>query len=477
MLTTIDKLKFACASARKKTENFFYGYYYPVYIALFVLLFWVADLQVLGFAVVILTACFLLIFYDDFTPLLPLIFMAPMPFKDAAVAFSSIATLIPIIFLLALLVISLIYHFIKFPLTKLKTDNFTFVLIGLFIVLFLGGLFASYMKNFSYGVGVLLIAGLVPLSIHVLFLNKIKITHNFNSRKYFTFSFLTAVNLASMQLLYCVLYNKIHGHTYNIPGGFCWANSNHVANLILISVPLCLYLMRDCKHLILGAIELVFLYGAMIASKSDGALAVLLGFTPAMLIIFYLNAYLKHIKTLNVVYSIILCLGILVGSYLLLFKVDALLDAFQKASNPTGRLFAYDNAIRLFCKSPVFGVGLGSGSYELFHLVELGKSTEDYNGFFHSTFFHFLACCGIVGIIAYVGYYIARLKLIVKNDTIFGLFTLVAFLMFAVYGMIENSEYNIVLLYMTSIISFTGITNKKGNDDKPLPLLVKNILR
>ena len=48
-----------------------------------------------------------------------------------------------------------------------------------------------------------------------------------------------------------------------------------------------------------------------------------------------------------------------------------------------------------------------------------------------------------------------------------------AFAMFAVYGMIENNEFNIVLLYMTTTITMIGLINKKGSDDKPLPLVYK----
>ena len=45
--------------------------------------------------------------------------------------------------------------------------------------------------------------------------------------------------------------------------------------------------------------------------------------------------------------------------------------------------------------------------------------------------------------------------------------------MFAVYGMVDNGEFNIVLLVMTTLITLVGHINKNGSDDKPLPLFVK----
>ena len=177
MHTTLDKLKFACAHARGKTENFFYGYFYPVYIALAVLLFWVANLQVVGFAIIIFTACFLLIFYDDFTPILPLIFMAPMSFRTLISGFFT-AEIVILAILASLFISALIYHLIKYPIKRPLFDKFFFVCVGLFIVLLFSGLFSGKLKYFSYGLQVLFMAGVVPMLIHFLFLNKI----NFNTK-------------------------------------------------------------------------------------------------------------------------------------------------------------------------------------------------------------------------------------------------------------------------------------------------------
>ena len=67
----------------------------------------------------------------------------------------------------------------------------------------------------------------------------------------------------------------------------------------------------------------------------------------------------------------------------------------------------------------------------------------------------------------------ARMKYLLKNDSVLGYFALYSFIMFALYGLIENNEFNIVLMFMTTLITIVGLINKKGSDDKPLPLWVK----
>ena len=101
------------------------------------------------------------------------------------------------------------------------------------------------------------------------------------------------------------------------------------------------------------------------------------------------------------------------------------------------------------------------------------KATHNYYGYFHSTIYHILACCGVVGILTYVAYYITRIKYLLKNNTVFGQAAFYAFFMFGLYGLIDNGEFNIVLLFMTTLITVVGLINKNGSDDRPLPLFVK----
>lgn len=468
MFTSRLNLNGKLFAVREKTKNFFYGYFYPVYMALAVLLFWVMDLQLLGFITTLLVACYILLVFDDFTPIVPVLFILPMSFRNSVELFSSVQSAIPCVICFAFFALALIAHFIIYPVKKLRVDKFFFTCIGLFIVLFLGGLGTTFLTNFSSGLANLFIAGLVPAVIHFLLINNVRTNNKINLRKYFCFCFLTAINLACLQLLYATAHVKIHGYVeFSFPG-FCWANVNHIANLIIIAVPVCCYLMTDAKKLRYGIMELLFLYASIVFTASEGSIAVLLGFTPVIMLFLIKNVNKQNYKPLKFFYAILITGVILIIGYLVVFKFDFITELLAKASVDNGRSIAYNSAIDRFMENPVFGVGYGHGSY----ILSL-YDNNFFRGYYHSTFFHVLACAGSVGILAYVFYYVARLRLITSHQTVFGKFILLSFVIFAVYGIIENSEVNIILIYMTTMISLCGITNKSGNDDLPLPLTLR----
>ena len=128
-------------------------------------------------------------------------------------------------------------------------------------------------------------------------------------------------------------------------------------------------------------------------------------------------------------------------------------------------------AVEAFLKFPIFGIGIGGGNALLCTL----KDYLNYGGFYHSTFFHILACGGSVGIIGFAIYYLERMKYMINKDSVLGKFALYSFIMFGLYSLIDTNEFNIVLMYMTTLITIVGLINKKGSDDKPLPLWIKNV--
>ena len=255
----------------------------------------------------------------------------------------------------------------------------------------------------------------------------------------------------------------------DMPGGFCWANSNHVANLILLAVPLCCYMMTSTKRIWAWFIELMFLYLSLYFSHSDGGLATLVVFTPFLMFALYQNSHRHNRQFLRYAYFALIALGVLALAYFGLFMFDELVDFVVSASSSNGRTSLYTAALECFCKRPIFGVGFGGGKLYL----ETYTDVEGANGLFHSTFFHVLACAGIVGVIVYVIYYVERVRYLAYKNTLLGYFALLSLFMFAVYGLIENSEFNIVLMFMTTIITVVGLINKKGSDNKPLPLYIK----
>ncbi len=470
MLTIREKFNNLIKLAKEKTAPYVYSYFLPVLTSIIILLFWVADLQLIGFAIIALMASFIFVVYDDFLPIVPFIFSIPMCFRNPSLAISN--SLVIFIIILSVLVLSIVFHFIRYSI-KITFDGYGYMLLGIFALFLFAGIFAGGFSNYFKAIDLMMISTLMPLAIHVFFYNKIKLNDKIDYRKYFCFCFICAITLASMQLIYAFAYIKLIGPwSYgNMPGGFCWANSNHIASLILIAVPLCCYMMVSSKNLFCWFLELFFLYLTMLISGSDGALATLIIFTPFLMYALHQNAYKHNRKFLYYAYFALLSFAVLALALLCLFFFDKFWSFVMDSSSGNGRAFPYEVALQNFLKQPIFGVGFGNGRASL----DLIKATHDTNGFFHSTLFHILACAGIFGVLVYVVYYVVRIKYLAKSNTVLGHFSLFSFLMFGTYGMIENNEFNIVLLFMAMIITIVGLINKKGSGDRPLPLFVKNI--
>ena len=468
MVTIKQKLDNLINFARNKSEQFVYSYFFPVLVALITLLFWVANLQMVGFAIVTAIACFVLMVYDDFLPVVSFVFIIPMCFINTHELFS--ASLVPTIIIFSFLLFAIIFHFVKYSI-KIVLDKYFYILLCVAVIFIIGGLYTLKFDKYFEAVDLFAISAIMPIAIHVFFYNKVKLNDKIDCRKYFCFCVICAVTLASLQLCYAHLYTALNGrwHMGKFPGGFSWANTNHIASIILIAVPLCCYMMTSSKYIIAWFVELLFLYVSVYLSGSDGSFATLLALSPFLMYVLYQNTYRYNRKTLINFYFFMIACVVLALAYLCLFNSEVFLDYILDSSSGNGRLPLYELALENFFSQPIFGIGFGQGHFDLDT-----KLSAAHNGFYHSTLFHLLSCAGIVGVIVYIIYYVVRIKYLMKGDTILGKYSLLSFIMFAAYGMVDNTELNIVLMFMATIITVVGLMNKKGSDDKPLPLYIKN---
>lgn len=459
-----------------KTKNFVYSYYYPIFIALIALLFWVANLEIVGVCLLTILACFILSCYDELTPAIPILFIMPMCFRDSIKAFET--SLVPLIIIFAFLLIFLVLHFIRFPIKKVKFDNYFYMLLCVFAVYLFGGLFSSYMKYFFEGIDKLLIVGLMPLVIHFILKNKVKLNDEIDYKKYFLVCVLCAINLACVQIVYAYFHIIINGkivfkHTV---GWFCWANSAQIADLLVIGLPIVCYLMVSSNNFAPWLIQLALFYFGVFVTGSDACLAIILTFSPICIYALYKYSNKLNKKIIACFSTIIISALLLVLAYILLFDMLWFETFLDKASSGSGRVLAYMLSIDNFFNYPIFGVGFGGGNVLIDNLcISHGFPTKMFGRLYHSTFFQLLGCSGIMGITTYIFYYIVRFKYINSKNFVFNRFITILFVIFAVCGMIDNSEFNVVLLYMTTIISVTGIINENGSTDRPLPLAIKNI--
>ena len=109
----------------------------------------------------------------------------------------------------------------------------------------------------------------------------------------------------------------------------------------------------------------------------------------------------------------------------------------------------YAEAWDLFTAHPVLGVGLG------FYGDNFAINTMQFY-WFHSTLFQVLANMGLVGLAAYIFYYVARFRTIRRLRNPFNLFTLVAWLGFEGYSMMDTGTF-VPFPTMTLVLVTAGI--------------------
>ena len=456
MLPIFGKLDALINSAKIKTENFYYGRIYPVFLALAVFLFWILNLQMVGFALVTIIGSFALIAYNDLLPTIPALLTIPMTIRKSTVFDTSI---MPYIILIPA-VIAFIVHNFRYKWVKPKFDALFFGLIGVTVALLAGGIGAGYAEHYKYGISFVMIAGVAMLAVHFFYTNRIKLNDKCNQKKYLAFSVTCVGNLACVQLIYALISVKLYGNAEFIFPTFCWANTNSIGYIILIATPMCAYLALDAKWVTPYAINVLFYYACAFLTESDGATFILIALAPVLLYVVIKNATKKNYQTLKLIYMTVIPLIFILVASLFLFNFETIKAFLFNVSNDNGRSHLYQIAWELFIKAPIFGAGVGHG-YQVLNFVN-----------FHSTIYSALAYAGVIGLLAYVVLYLLRIRLIHKNHTVLGIFSMLSFVAFGLYSLIDTGEFFIVLLYITVIITVTGVTNRKGNDD-PLPLTKK----
>ena len=450
---------------RKRTENFFYGNFYPVILTLLSFLFWFANIGLTGFTVLIFIGCFVLIVYDDMTPTIPLLLELPMVMRNTSVFMNDIfpfLLILPVVF-------AFLIKFILYPWKKPTFDKLSFAFLGIILTSLLGGIFSPYLSEYLSGIYFFLLTGVCAFAIHFVFGNRIKCPKNVNLGNYFCYCFIWAINLACAQRIYIHAHVKITGSIIMALPTSCWANSNHVANLILLAVPLLFYLLINANRVVPYLLNIVYCYVCLWLTGSDGCISILIAFTP-----FLLFAVVKRLsvnnykKVLNLIF-IILAVAVIFVCAVALFYPQTIIDFINRLLNANGRTTIYAIGLGMFIENPVFGVGIGHA-----YIENLAK----YGSYFHSTLMQVGATTGVVGLISYGFLYYYRAEKLLKNNTDLGFFAFTGLVMFFIYALVDNGDFNVVLIYLTLMITVLGkaIENQKGSQRLPLSIKYNSII-
>ncbi|MBQ8427542.1 MAG: hypothetical protein IJX16_07290, partial [Clostridia bacterium] len=247
---------------KKRLEKFFYGPFYPVYVALFVTLFFATSTQLIGLLAVSITASIVFLRFKDATPIIPLLFFVVLVFRD----YSSMNNVLAYVFL-APAIISFFIKFFKYPVKDFKPGKLFFPLIIVCYALFLGGIL-SPLNNYVDGISVMVTIGPTMLVIYIFFSAYISPPENFDVKKYLLYLLIVLGLTATMHILIYRLNMDVFNEDSFDKWSLGWGNINCAATLLLLAIPSCWYLISQVKNVIPCFIVLAFLYFGVVLSNS-----------------------------------------------------------------------------------------------------------------------------------------------------------------------------------------------------------------
>ena len=459
----------------KALLSFFYGKLYPIFLGLFTLLFYAMQTPLLAYFFFMFLSSFIFICFRDLTPFIPIPIISITSLSSFDFFTSS---LVIVIILISIFTLSLVAHFILYPIKKFVFGKLFIPFCLITIGLLLGGLFSPYMKDYLRGLPSILSVGPAMLLLYILFTNYSNPPKDYN----YIENLFYVLFIIGLSLSFTMLIHEYYASALNIfpryDMGF--GNTNIYACALVMLLPFTWYFICTKKKFLHFVFALALNYLAIYFSHSDAVLVLSIVFFPIFAVLGYIKSDDYHKNIFTKAFLIILFI-IAVGFTVLLTKVslnELIAFCLDKLSSDNGRTELYLFAIELFKKYPIFGTSFGIYEIENFPLLP-SPDTETYLVYsmsFHSTFFHLLATTGLVGLLAYLIFYIARYKVLMNKDTIYNLVAFLSFTLYQIYSMISHEEFQAfpILLISTILLAHIEKHNKESDKFLPLPLLKKN---
>ena len=445
-------------------DEFFYGYAYPVILALVTVICFVCKLQLGGIALFFILGCYLLVTHRDATPILPILAFFIFLIRDISVTGS-------IVFYLMIVppAICLIIHFVRFPLKHFNFGRLFLPLCFVITALFLGGLLSPYVSAYKEGLLYTIPLGPVLLTIYLYFANYIEYPEDFDIKHYFAFLLCLVGFIACFEFLYyyhnfIVLENNVFSNSELGCG-----NVNMIGTVLLIAIPAVCYLGVKAKNVYPYVITVLAFYFIIYLTGSDGSLGVAVAFLPILALLVFMRTKGKnHNRFTLVVFLAIagaICLGILI---IVKDKTHLITDIIDKAKNSdSGRTDLYLDAVRIFLENPLFGAGFGYHNHQLYAPVGAG-GLRLYNS--HSTLFQVMGSLGLVGLGAYTYYFYSRFAVFMQSNKDFNTFACASFIMCSCYGFVDTVEFSTIptMILLTFLVLITEFNNTEEYLEFPI---------
>ena len=431
--------------------------YSPFYIMLlcFITIFsWITNESALGISILLIIASIVLMINKDILPMMPCLIYSIYCTANNKILESS-QNMALMIFSCIILVGAIIGHIILYP-PKFKLFKLTIPLILVSLALMIGGLGNISFKNYLNSITFILSLGLLMLVLYYFISLYLAPPKSVDSKKYLCYIilFLGLVVFIETTVTMIRLDKPLIELMRNLLD-VGWGNRNGIAMTLVLCSPIIFYLGFS-SHKVLAYFYYLFSYILYLVTLFIFSRAGILAGTIAMFVL-TIYSLAKGCNKSSLVYAIA-SIAILVAIIMLTEK-DFVLKVIEKieeyfSSGSSGRNYLYKEALALFLKYPLFGAGLG-------YIGNMFDVPPFCIYWFHSTPFQIIGCMGIVGIIAYSIFYIARGVIMFSNLKQFNIVLSIAIIGFEIHSMFDTGTftpfpYMFIIIFLTAFLEYNN---------------------
>lgn len=444
---------------KQKLINFLNGYWYPVYIAFFVLIGHIYSFENYSIIFIMVTVCAGFILCKDLkffiSPLLCFYFIFSKQSLTSETFYSTSSLIFYVLIIIAIL-ISISIHFILYR-KELKIKNFSssflfkgFILLTvLFLVNGISNIQNYNASNFIFGF-LIVISFVLPFFLFSINLNIDKHTRDYLLCILLLTSLVIMIELLNLYLNKNIVINGVI-HKSLIDLG--WGVSNNIGAILTMLMPVYFYCAGHTKY------TMPFFWGGIITYVfvllSLSRTSILFATPILILCIIFLCVYKhKHRRQVRL-YTLILTTGVIFACIFLREIINTAFDEIIRVGlDDSGRFEYYKDGLEKFFNNPLFGAGFGNshGTNDKFII-----SAPEY---FHNTIVQILASCGIIGFGAYVYHRYQTVKLFMKARTPYAFFTGMSILALLLTSLLDIHLFNIfpTIIYSTMLCIFERYT-------------------
>lgn len=480
MREKFKKIENGLSFVQEAIRKFSYTDWYILLVLAIVVIGWTAQNATFGFVTLISVSCVVLVFADDILPLsvnafgaMLMIFLAD---GETVVKVANFVYLWPTLIPLG---IAIVVFIVRNTIIKVK-ERQRFVLGKMFFpqlavsaALLLGGVGVVAKANYLAAFPNAIALGVGVLAVYLLFANFIKKDENRDYAKYFAKVVMWIGFAVCMEM--CVIIAKSDLEPSEWSRAYWnvgWGNRNNIATFLLFSAPMALYLTTRTRKPLPFFCMAFFQYFCLCMTLSRGG--ILFGMIALVFGIAFSIYKAPNRKTQAVYFAV--CIAIVailcaIGHDVVKGLIESIVNRVHVGDDvdiTSGRFDLYKEAWQVFKENPFLGGGMGYDG----HCSGMRNPDNINQYWFHSTLFQIIGCMGIVGIAAYLYYYIVRFGIVIKGmikQHKFAFFVFVAWLGFEGYSMIDTGTMipfpNMMLVaVMTYILELTSSGNKFETD-------------